>query len=165
MQNVKTALEDFGIDKDEILSLLENDEMFQAIRIIETKTNFNMTNTMHLLNSIHNKEEQFTYDFNAIENNQKVNYENKDGNVTVTFSENGEPEKVIDPNAKDWPKVRKALTHIPEIAEYEKEFLENVISQPKKSSLFVEESPVKKWKYFALIVAILAAAYYLYQNY
>ena len=165
MQNVKTALEDFGIDKNEILSLLENDEMFQAIRIIETKTNFNMTNTMHLLNSIHNKEEQFTYDFNAIKNNQKVNYENKNDDVTVTFSENGEPEKVIDPNDKDWPKVRKALNHIPEIAEYEKEFLENTINHPKKSSLFVEESPVKKWKYFVLIVAILAAAYYLYQNY
>lgn len=54
MQDVKTALEDFGIDKQAILDLLEQEKLIDAIRIFDTRPKLDLANTLSLLQSIQN---------------------------------------------------------------------------------------------------------------
>lgn len=77
MQDVKTALEDFGIDKQEILDLLEQEKLIDAIRIFDTRTKLDLANTLSLLQSIQNGEDQFIFRHKPKGDSLNVSYKNE----------------------------------------------------------------------------------------
>ena len=164
MQDVNTALEDFGIDKQEILDLLEQEKLIDAIRIFDTRTKLNLASTMSILQSIQNGEDQFEFNNGSTGNRRNLSFKNEEGKVVIKLKEGAGEEKSVFPTDRDWPKVQKAFGHLPEITEYEEEYLGKSTPHSKKSSLFVEESLLTKWKPFLIIVALLVIAYLIYQK-
>lgn len=165
MQNVKTALEDFGIDKQEILDLLEQEKLIDAIRIFDTRTKLDLANTLSLLKSIQNGEDEFIFNHKPKGDSLNVSYKNKGGKVAMKLREGNGEEKRVFPDDRDWPKVKKAFGPMPEIMEYEEEYLQDTINDSKKSALFVEESVWSKWKPLLIIMALLVLAYFIYQKF
>ncbi|QDP85862.1 hypothetical protein FNJ88_10010 [Chryseobacterium sp. SNU WT5] len=165
MQDVKTTLEDLGIDKTVILRLLEQDQLLEAVRIFEQKSRLNLETTMSLLGAIKNGEEQFVFQPEANKSALKVSFENHDGIITVKLKEGSALEKVVYPNDLDWIKVKKSIGNNPHIIEYEKCFLENEIKNSKKSTLFIEESTFTKRKIVIIIAALLLLMYLIYEKF
>ena len=165
MQDVKTALEDFGIDKQEILDLLEQEKLIDAIRIFDTRTKLDLANTLSLLQSIQNGEDQFIFRHKPKGDSLNVSYKNEGGKVGLNLREGNGAEKRVFPYDRDWPKVKKASGPMPEIAEYEEEYLKDTINYSKKSALFVEESVWSKWKPLLIIMALLVLGYFIYQKF
>lgn len=165
MQDVKTALEDLEIEETEILTLLNDDQLFEAVRIFEQKSSLNLETIMSLLEAIKNGQKQFIFNPEVTHNAMKVRYENREGILTVRLSEGSEAEKVVYPDDRDWLKVKKVLGHKPEIIEFEKDYLDHKIKSSKKSSLFIEESRFAKGKIVLIIAALLILVYFIYQKF
>lgn len=165
MQDVKTALEDFKIDEKEILTLLEREQLFDAVRILEQKTPLNLETIMSLIGALKNREEKFVFHSGINHTSLKVSYENEEGEITVRLTDGNGVEKIVEPNDRDWLKVKKILGHQPEIIEYEKYFRDQLPKSSKKSSVFVEESPFAKSKFVLLIVLLLFLIYFFYQKF
>lgn len=160
-KDIKTLLNEMGIDENELEKLLQQDKKIEAIKLIHQSQRLGLKESKELVDHISENKTNFTFTDSKSQQFASAKMVTNNDGITVTLTENGH-DKIVTPADPDWERVKRMLGNTIDLQDYEDDFVHHPMQHQKKSNLFIEEKPFQKWKYFVLIIAALILAYLIY---